>query len=118
MKLSRLLDLAYMCEYVELDEFGDIKEFEQTWSDLLDTQLEDLHLSRLELEKTGARLLKYRRTEIMKARLTSDDIETIRIHLSAIKETLCNQHRWEEAPVYQDLIDRFMEYVSDNKEEE
>ena len=52
----------------------------------------------------------------MKARLTSDDIETIRIHLSAMKETLGNQSRWKEAQEYQDLIDRFMAYVSDEEE--
>ena len=50
MNLSRLIDLAYRCEYVELEELEDIQEFEHTWHDLLDTQLEDLHLSRLDLE--------------------------------------------------------------------
>lgn len=38
--------------------------------------------------------------------LTDDDIETIRIHLSAFKENLCNQHRWNEAKEYEALIDR------------
>ena len=38
--------------------------------------------------------------------LTDDDIETIRVHLSAIKENLCNQHRWNEAEEYDALIDR------------
>lgn len=38
--------------------------------------------------------------------LTDDDIETIRVHLSAIKENLCNQHRWNEAKEYEALIDR------------
>ena len=38
--------------------------------------------------------------------LTNDDIETIRVHLSAIKEDLCNQHRWNEAKEYEALIDR------------
>lgn len=38
--------------------------------------------------------------------LTDDDIETIRVHLSAIKENLCNQHRWNEAKKYEALIDR------------
>ena len=41
-------------------------------------------------------------------RLSDDDIETIRIHLSAFKERLCNQHRWEEVQDYQDLIERVM----------
>jgi len=45
-------------------------------------------------------------------RLTDDDFETIRIHLSAIKEKLCNQHRWKEAEEYQHIIDRFMTFAS------
>ena len=45
-------------------------------------------------------------------RLTDDDFETIRIHLSAFKERLCNQHRWEEAEEYQRIIDRFMTFAS------
>ena len=32
-------------------DINDLIEFEQTWSNLLDTQLEDLHLSRLDLEE-------------------------------------------------------------------
>ena len=38
--------------------------------------------------------------------LTADDIETIRIHLSAFKEELCNQGRWTEAEEYERLIQR------------
>lgn len=38
--------------------------------------------------------------------LTADDIETIRIHLSAFKEKLCNQGRWTEAAEYERLIQR------------
>ena len=45
-------------------------------------------------------------------RLTDDDFETIRIHLSAHKEKLCNQQRWEEAEEYQRIIDRFMAFAS------
>lgn len=45
-------------------------------------------------------------------RLTDDDFETIRIHLNAYKEKLCNQHRWKEAEEYQRIIDRFMEFAS------
>jgi hypothetical protein len=44
--------------------------------------------------------------------LTDDDFETIRIHLSAIKERLCNQCRWKEAEDYERLIDRFMSFAS------
>lgn len=45
-------------------------------------------------------------------RLDDDDFETIRIHLSACKEKLCNQHRWKEAEEYQRIIDRFMAFAS------
>lgn len=44
-------------------------------------------------------------------RLTDDDFETIRIHLNAYKENLCNQHRWKEAEEYQRIIDRFMAFA-------
>lgn len=40
--------------------------------------------------------------------LTDDDKETIRIHLGAFKEELCNQHRWDEAKEYEGIIDRLM----------
>lgn len=40
--------------------------------------------------------------------LTADDIETIRIHLSAFKEELCNQGRWTEATEYEQLIQRLI----------
>ena len=45
-------------------------------------------------------------------RLTDDDFETIRIHLNAYKEKLCNQQRWEEADEYQRILDRFMAFAS------
>ena len=45
-------------------------------------------------------------------RLTDDDFETIRIHLNAYKESLCNQRRWKEAEDYQRLINRFMSFAS------
>ena len=45
-------------------------------------------------------------------RLTDDDFETIRVHLNAYKEKLCNQQRWEEADEYQRIIDRFMAFAS------
>lgn len=45
-------------------------------------------------------------------RLTDDDFETIRIHLNAYKEKLCNQQRWEEAEEYQRIIDRFRAFAS------
>ena len=45
-------------------------------------------------------------------RLTDDDFETIRIHLNAYKEKLCNQQRWGEAEEYQRIIDRFTAFAS------
>ena len=45
-------------------------------------------------------------------RLTDCDFETIRIHLNAYKEKLCNQQRWKEAEEYQQIIDRFMAFAS------
>lgn len=45
-------------------------------------------------------------------RLTDSDFETIRIHLNAEKEKLCNQQRWKEAEEYQRIIDRFMAFAS------
>lgn len=48
--------------------------------------------------------------------LTDDDFETIRIHLSAFKEDLCNQHRWKEAEDYERLINRFISFASAQSE--
>ena len=45
--------------------------------------------------------------------LDAEDIETIRIHLGAFKERLCNQGRWKEAQEYEDLIGRLLH---ENKE--
>lgn len=55
-------------------------------------------------------------TSAQPERLTDDDFETIRIHLNAFKETLCNQRRWKEAEEYQHLIDRFMAFASTQPE--
>lgn len=49
-------------------------------------------------------------------RLTDDDFETIRIHLNAYKEKLCNLRRWKEAEKYQRIIDRFMTFASTQPE--
>ena len=38
--------------------------------------------------------------------LTKEDINTIRIHINAFKEKLCNQHRWTEAVKYQKIDDK------------
>ena len=50
--------------------------------------------------------------------LMDDDFETIRIHINAYKEGLCNQHRWEEAKEYQRIIDRFMTFASAQSEQQ
>lgn len=49
-------------------------------------------------------------------RLTDDDFETVRIHLNAYKESLCNQRRFEEAEAFQRIIDRFMAFASAQSE--
>lgn len=38
--------------------------------------------------------------------LTDEDLETIRIHLHAFMEGLCNQYRWKEAEEYERIIVR------------
>lgn len=38
--------------------------------------------------------------------------ENVALHLSAIKERLCNQRRWGEAEEYERLIERFMAFAS------
>lgn len=40
--------------------------------------------------------------------LSDDEVETIRIHLSAIKEELCNQGRYGEAEYYEKLIAKLL----------
>ena len=44
-------------------------------------------------------------------RFMDDDFETIRIHLQAHLEDLCNQHRWKEAEEYQRIIDKIMAFA-------
>ena len=39
-------------------------------------------------------------------KLTRSEVETIRIHMNAFKEKLCNQGRWTEAQEYQDIVDK------------
>lgn len=53
MNLRELIMAAAASADLHSDGYmmNDLIEFEQTWSDLLDTQLEDLHLSRLDLEE-------------------------------------------------------------------
>lgn len=43
--------------------------------------------------------------------LSANDIETIRIHLNAIKERLCNQGRWTEAEQYQHIVNELRDVV-------
>lgn len=87
--------------------------------DLINRQAAIDALDRFSLGETDAVKLAFRMGDYLKRlpsaqpeRLTDDDFETIRIHLSAYKERLCNQHRWEEAEEYQRIIDRFMTFAS------
>ena len=50
--------------------------------------------------------------------LSDDDKETIRIHLGAFKEKLCNQHRWDEAEEYERLIERLTNTPSAQPEQQ
>ena len=49
---------------------------------------------------------------IQTTQLTDEDKETIRIHLNAFKESLCNQRRWNEAKEYEELISRLLSTAS------
>lgn len=64
------------------------------------------------MDKSVAKRLLTQMPPAQPERLTDDDFETIRIHLSAYKERLCNQRRWKEAEEYQRIIDRFMTFAS------
>lgn len=48
--------------------------------------------------------------------MTDDDIQTIRIELSAVYESLCDQRRYREAKGYEELIARFLTFASDRPE--
>lgn len=49
--------------------------------------------------------------------LTADEVETIRIHMNAIKERLCNQNRHNEAEEYQVIVDKLAKMeVQDGQE--
>lgn len=43
--------------------------------------------------------------------LTKDEILTIRIHMDAYKEGLCNQGRYGEATYYQMIVDKLDEMI-------
>jgi hypothetical protein len=64
------------------------------------------------VDKSVVRRILAQMDEARPERLTDDDFETIRIHLNAYKEKLCNQGRWKEAVKYQNIIDRFMAFAS------
>lgn len=51
-------------------------------------------------------------------KLTRSEVETIRIHMNAFKEKLCNQGRWNEAQEYQDIIDKLDELLKTERKEE
>lgn len=43
---------------------------------------------------------------IKEAEFTLNELKTLRIHVSAIKEGLCNQRRWGDALEYQIIQDK------------
>ena len=45
-------------------------------------------------------------------KLTRSEIEAISIHMNACKEKLCNQGRWHEAQLYQDIVDKLDELLT------
>ena len=49
---------------------------------------------------------KCEKVEPKRGELTADEVETIRIHMNAIKERLCNQNRHNEAEEYQVIVDK------------
>lgn len=44
--------------------------------------------------------------------LTHDEVETIRIHMNAFKENLCNQQRYKEAEYYQIIVNKLDDYMT------
>lgn len=85
-------------------------------ADLIDRRMAYIFLTeyynhRTEAQHKNLKEALSRVPEAQPDRLTDDDLETIRIHLSAYKG-LCNQHRWKEAEEYQRIIDRFMSFAS------
>jgi len=44
--------------------------------------------------------------KVVSSQLTNEEIETIRIHINAFKEKLCNQLRYKEAEDYQQIVDK------------
>ena len=92
-------DEGWMCQYAAKDDdaAAAIEElqqiaghYEQTAKDYWKEACE----YKAQLPKRGKRIL------------TNDEIETIRIHMNAIKEQLCNQYRHREAEVYQTIVDK------------
>ena len=83
-----------------------------------DTQVDDaIEIAIRSTKKSAINAISELLPSAQPERLTDDDFETIRIHLNAFKETLCNQRRWKEAEEYQCIIDRFMAFASAQPEE-
>ena len=83
---------------------------EEQWDAITDVDFE--HINEITFHTKHGKEVKFVKASAQPERLTDDDFETIRIHLSAYKERLCNQHRWKEAEEYQRIIDRFMTFAS------
>lgn len=56
--------------------------------------------------------------KVVSSQLTNEEIETIRIHINAFKEKLCNQLRYKEAEDYQQIVDKLDTMMGAEREEE
>ena len=85
----------------EFEWCTDCKEYDQTahcchrWTKVIRNTVEELKQSTM---------------------LTKEEIKTIRIHIGAVKERLCNQQRWSEAEEYQIIIDKLDTMIAERKE--
>ena len=111
-KKEKIVVSAYtgvlMCDFADLQEYIE-KKFGRP---VFTHELADEDFQKEVKEKSKEDFLKICKREEDPEWLTDDDFETIRIHLNAYKEKLCNQRRWKEAEEYQRIIDRFMAFAS------
>jgi hypothetical protein len=99
-------DEGWMCQYAAKDDDAAdaiealLKENKELIEDRPEMVEDDGHW---EWRKPNGEVLMPKQGECV---LTKEEIKTIRIHMNAFKETLCNQHRYNEAQWYQDLVDK------------
>ena len=103
-----------MAEYIDRETaLDEISKYGSIWMEYTnDMTAEEIADKALKAAKDSMKRIVRELPSAQPERLTDDDFETIRIHLSAYKERLCNQHRWKEAEEYQRIIDRFMSFAS------